>query len=232
MLCPRKKLWRGPARYSENGLCQRQRSRARGIDEAVNHDAGDVHTMLGVLLREHLRERAHHDPRIVQRLSSHPLAPSQRSGVVGDQERALTPRAHCRQHLFRDQEGSATRDMLSRFEHLDRDVFKQLLLGRKFTPLQVASVVNHHIRVTDSVSVRRQPEPGFARVDPLRGRVSEQLQERNQRQSIMSARGRSQALRCPSKRGSSSSMSEAIFTLLARIRWQAQFWQPPLWGAT
>ena len=55
-----------------------------------------------------------------------------------------------------------------------------------------------------SSSVRRQPEPGFARVDPLRGRVSEQLQERNQRQSIMSARGRSQALRCPSKRGSSS----------------------------
>ena len=54
-----------------------------------------------------------------------------------------------------------------------------------------------------SSSVRRQPEPGFARVDPLRGRVSEQLQERNQRQSIMSARGRSQALRCPSKRGSS-----------------------------
>ena len=28
-----------------------------------------------------------------------------------------------------------------------------------------------------SSSVRRQPEPGFARVDPLRGRVSEQLQE-------------------------------------------------------
>ena len=61
-----------------------------------------------------------------------------------------------------------------------------------------------------SSSVRRQPadilfEPGFARVDPLRGRASEQLQERNQRQSIMSARGRSQALRCPSKRGSSSS---------------------------
>ena len=54
-----------------------------------------------------------------------------------------------------------------------------------------------------SSSVRRQPEPGFARVAPLRGRVSEQLQERNQRQSIMSARGRSQALRCPSKRGSS-----------------------------
>ena len=54
-----------------------------------------------------------------------------------------------------------------------------------------------------SSSVRRQPEPGFARVDPLRGRVSEQLQERDQRQSIMSARGRSQALRCPSKRGSS-----------------------------
>ena len=51
--------------------------------------------------------------------------------------------------------------------------------------------------------MRRQPEPGFARVDPLRGRVSEQLQERNQRPSIRSARGRSQALRCPSKRGSS-----------------------------
>ena len=52
--------------------------------------------------------------------------------------------------------------------------------------------------------MRRQPDPGFARVDPLRGRVSEQLQERNQRPSIRSARGRSQALRCPSKRGSSN----------------------------
>ena len=43
--------------------------------------------------------------------------------------------------------------------------------------------------------MRRQPEPGFARVDPLRGRVSQGLLERNQRESTMSARGRSQALR-------------------------------------
>ena len=54
-----------------------------------------------------------------------------------------------------------------------------------------------------SSSVRRQPEPGFARVDPLRGRVSQGLQEKNQRESTMNARGRSQALRCPPKRGSS-----------------------------
>ena len=59
-----------------------------------------------------------------------------------------------------------------------------------------------------SSSVRRQPadilfEPGFARVDPLRGRVSQGLQERNQRESTMNARGRSQAFRCPPKRGSS-----------------------------
>ena len=33
--------------------------------------------------------------------------------------------------------------------------------------------------------MRRQPEPGFARVDLLRGRVSERLQERNQTQSTM-----------------------------------------------
>ena len=55
-----------------------------------------------------------------------------------------------------------------------------------------------------SSSVRRQPEPGFARVDPLRGRVSQGLQEKNQRESTMNARVRSQALRCPSKRGSSN----------------------------
>ena len=36
---------------------------------------------------------------------------------------------------------------------------------------------------------RGMPEPGFARVDPLRGRVSEGLQEKNQRESIMSAPG-------------------------------------------
>ena len=68
-----------------------------------------------------------------------------------------------------------------------------------------------------SSSVRRQPEPGFARVDPLRGRVSEQLQERNQRQSIMSARGRSQALRCPSKPGQLQDPAEAHVWVLRQV---------------
>ena len=75
-----------------------------------------------------------------------------------------------------------------------------------------------------SSSVRRQPadilfEPGVARVDPLRGRVSQGLQERNQRESTMNARGRSQAFRCPPKRGSSkrplySSGGGAVASLL------------------
>ncbi len=50
-----------------------------------------------------------------------------------------------------------------------------------------------------------QPEkPGFARVDPLRGRVPGGLQGRERRQSTTSVRGRSQALNCPPNRGSST----------------------------
>ena len=43
----------------------------------------------------------------------------------------------------------------------------------------------HGLAIGRSLRVRRQPEPGFARVDLLRGRVSERLQERNQTQSTM-----------------------------------------------
>ena len=50
----------------------------------------------------------------------------------------------------------------------------------------------------------RVPEPGFARVDPLRGRVSGLLQERESETIDHERSGKIQALRCLSKRGSSN----------------------------
>src|SRR3546814_5231584 len=52
------------------GLCLRQRVRAGRVDEAVDHDVGDMHAVLGIFLGEDLGEGAHHDPRIVERLRS------------------------------------------------------------------------------------------------------------------------------------------------------------------
>ena len=62
--------------------------------------------------------------------------------------------------------------------------------SRSSTSLRASTILDGDTRHSDisrqsSSNVRRQPEPGFARVDLLRGRVSERLQERNQTQSTM-----------------------------------------------
>ena len=44
--------------------------------------------MLGIFLRQHLRQRAHHHARIVQRLSGHALAAAQGRRVIRNEERA------------------------------------------------------------------------------------------------------------------------------------------------
>ena len=54
-----------------------------------------------------------------------------------------------------------------------------------------------------SSNVRRQSEPGFARVDLLRAESLNDFRKEI-RHNQPCARGRSQALRCPSKRGSST----------------------------
>src|SRR5438552_3577642 len=41
-------------------LGARQGAGSWRVDEAVDHDVGHVYAMLGVFLRQHLRERAHH----------------------------------------------------------------------------------------------------------------------------------------------------------------------------
>ena len=126
--------------------------------------------MLGILLGQHLRQRAHHDPRVVERLPGQALAAAQGARVVGDQERARAALAHRRQHLLGDQERPAAGDVLRGVEHLDRDVLQQLLLGRQVAPLQVAGVVDQHLRVAGLArgSWRRPPRWSPATPGPAR----------------------------------------------------------------
>src|SRR5262249_37658619 len=44
----------------------RQSPSARRIDQAIDHHIGHMHTVFGILFRQHLRERAHHYAWIVQ----------------------------------------------------------------------------------------------------------------------------------------------------------------------
>src|SRR5206468_6093599 len=90
----------------------RQRAGARRVDEAVDHDVGHVHAVLGVFLREHLRQGAHHDTRIVERLSGQALAATQRELVVRNEERAGATLPHGGQYFLGDQERAAAGDVL------------------------------------------------------------------------------------------------------------------------
>jgi hypothetical protein len=89
-----------------------------------------MHAMLGILLRQHLRQRAHHSARVVERLAGHALTSTQGRGIVGDEEGALAALAHGGQHFLGDQERAAARNVLRRLEHLDGDVLQQLLVRR------------------------------------------------------------------------------------------------------
>ena len=128
-------------------LVSRQRPAAGRVDAAVDDDVGHVHAVLGILLGQHLRQGAHHDPRIVQRLPGHALLPAQRTRIVREEERALAFLAHRRQHFLGDEKRSAAGDVLRRVEHLHRDVFEQFLVRRQIAAFQVAGVVDQHVRV-------------------------------------------------------------------------------------
>ena len=84
-------------------LVSRQRPAAGRVDRAVDHDVGDVHAVLGILLGQHLRQGAHHDPGVVQRLPGHALLAAQRTGVVGEEKRPLAFLPHRRQHFLGDE---------------------------------------------------------------------------------------------------------------------------------
>ena len=103
--------------------------------------------MLGVLLGQHLRQRAHHHPRIVQRLARHPLLAAQRARIVGEKERALSLFAHRRQHFLGNEEGPPAGDVLCDVEHLDRDVFEQLHIRRQVAAFEIARIVDQHVRI-------------------------------------------------------------------------------------
>ena len=97
-------------------LGSRQSSSAWRVNEAVYHDVGYVHAMLGIFLRQHLRQRAHHHSRIVQRLSGQSLSSAQGRRVIRNEERAFASLSHSGQHLLGDQERSTTGDVLRGFE--------------------------------------------------------------------------------------------------------------------
>ena len=111
-------------------LGPRQSSSAGRVNGTVYYDVGYVHSKLGIFLRQHLCQRAHHHSRIVQRLSGVPLESAQGRRVIGDEERAMAALSHGRQHLLGDQERSTAGDVLRGVEHLHRDVFKQFFLWR------------------------------------------------------------------------------------------------------
>ena len=69
------------------------------VDEAVDHNIGNMDAMSKIFLREHLGQGAQHDTGIVQRLSGYAFAAAQGRRVVGDEEGAGTPPAHGGQYF-------------------------------------------------------------------------------------------------------------------------------------
>src|SRR6266851_9500336 len=110
--------------------------------------------MLRVLLGEYLRQRAHHDPWVVKRLSGHSLASAQRAGIVADEKRPVAFLPHRGQYFLRDKKRPPARDMLRRIEHLHRNVFEQFLVRRKITALEVTRVIDQGLRIASFATDR------------------------------------------------------------------------------
>lgn len=117
-----------------------QGARPWGINEAVDDNISNVHTVLAVLLGQNLRDAPAHDSWVVEALPCEALAPAQGRRIVTDEEAAARPLSpHRWQHFFGHKERPPTGDVLSCLKHFERNVFQQLLVRRKVPDFGVRS---------------------------------------------------------------------------------------------
>jgi hypothetical protein len=142
-----------------------------------------VHAVLGILLGQHLRQVAHHDPEIVHRLPGHSLLAAQRAGIVGEEERALRFLAQGRLHFLGDEKRPSAGDLQRCVRGLHRHVLEQLFVGRKIATFEVARVVDQLVRIAGSAAdrgewrldrVRSQPRQAQS-ASPIMGRLFSSL---------------------------------------------------------